>query len=145
VTLEAALALQSTADLPQAVCLLDAVPWPRTLEAASELLALPFSSLRAEPSACNSNGSIRPLLDSLSFSVDDIMIVDASHCDPENPTDLLCTLLCGASSETRRSHFQRLMYLFFQDAFGMASLEAAPQTYTEFLSALEAQGDISRN
>lgn len=144
VTLEAAVALQAGAGAVAAVCLLDAVPWERTLAKARELAPLAFSSLRSEPSSCNASGSVVALLENIPFPVDDFRIVGATHCDPENPTDALCRLFCGGSSEARRAHYQRLLYLFFQDTFSIPSIEAAPGTYAAFLAELEAAGSVVR-
>ncbi len=145
VTFEAAVALQAGAVVPAAVCLLDAVPWERTLAKARELAPVAFSSLRSEPSSCNASGSVVSLLERIYFPVDDVRIVGASHCDPENPTDALCRLFCGGSSDARRAHYQRILYLFFQDAFGMKSLETAPGTYAKILAELEAAGSVVRS
>ena len=144
VTQEAALALQRSGDQPAAVCLLDAVPWDRTLDTAPQLQALAFLSLRSEPSSCNASGSVRSLLGRFSFPVEDVRIVGASHCDPENPTDALCTLFCGGTSGSRRTYYQRLMFLFFKDALGVPLLESPPQTYAAFLAELDAAGAVVR-
>jgi hypothetical protein len=99
-----------------------------------------MSSLRSEPSSCNSNGAVLDLLNGLAFPVEDVLIIDGTHCDPENPTDGLCNLPCGQASPQRQAIYQRLMYLFFQDAFGLASAEQPGETYEAAVQELESQG-----
>lgn len=125
-----------------ALCLLDAVPWDRTVTRAASLRPLSFASIRSEPSACNANGSVVGLIDSVTFPADDIRIVGATHCDPENPTDWQCTLFCGGTSSQRRAIYQRLLYLFFQDAFKLRSVEPSPTTFWDALLQYEDAGSI---
>lgn len=113
----------------EALLLLDAVPWSRTLSVAGALEIPYFASLRSDPSACNAAGSVVALLSRLAFPSLDVRLVGATHCDPENPTDLLCAFGCGGTSATRRSLYQRLQYLFLQDALGVPSVESPPDTY----------------
>jgi pimeloyl-ACP methyl ester carboxylesterase len=143
ISFEAAIDLQNTGKTPAALVLLDAVPWNRTLARAGELVQLPMSSLRSEPSSCNSNGAVLDLLNGLAFPVEDVLIIDGTHCDPENPTDGLCNLPCGQASPQRQAIYQRLMYLFFQDAFGLASAEQPGETYEAAVQELESQGQIT--
>jgi len=72
---------------------------------------------------------VTQLLSGLSFPSDDVRLVRATHCDPESPTDALCALFCGGTSASRRWGYQRLLYLFFQDALGVPSVESRPDTY----------------
>jgi len=145
VSFEAALGLQSSVFPASALCLLDAVPWPRTVRTADALEEAPFCSLRSEPSACNNHGSVLKLLERLDFAAADIRIAGATHVDPENPTDLLAALVCGGTSDYRRGVYQRLMYLFFQDAFGMQSVETEHMTYEAALIELVSGGDVHLN
>jgi pimeloyl-ACP methyl ester carboxylesterase len=127
-----------------AVFLLDAVPWRSTLEAAPTLMPLALGSLRSEPAPCNAQGAVRELLQAISFPVDDLLLVGATHCDPENPTDALCRWFCGGSTAIKRSLYRRLMVLFFQDAFDMPPVELVFVDYGATLEWLEGQGLIAR-
>ena len=127
-----------------ALCLLDAVPWDRTLGKASSLRPLVFASLRSEESPCNFQGKVTVLLDRLTFPTEDVQIVGGKHCDAENPTSAACWLLCGRGSKERQRLYQRLMYLFFQDALGVVSIEEEPETYQSFLETLESRGAVLR-
>lgn len=141
VSFEAAIESQRQPERTAALCLLDAVPWTRTTGRAADLpSAVAFCSLRSGPSACNANNSVLDLLADMAFPVEDIRVVNGSHCDPENPSDLGCSLFCGGSDDVARDVYQRLMYLFFQDAFGIASVEAAPEDYSVALANYETGG-----
>lgn len=139
ISFEAAIDLQNTGQPPASLVLLDAVPWDRTIARAGTLEQLPVSSLRSEPSSCNNNGAVLDLLNGLAFAVEDVLIIDGTHCDPENPTDGLCNVPCGQASPQRQAIYQRLMYLFFQDAFGLASAEQPAETYEATVQELESQ------
>ena len=143
VSFEAAIRARTSGYPVAALCLLDAVPWSRTLLRAPDLQALEFCSLRSEPAPCNSNGSVLDLLKALIFPVTDVLIVNATHVDPENPTDLPGVLFCGGTNPARRAIYQRLMYLFFQDAFQIESVENPPETYAEELENLRIQGRVA--
>ena len=127
-----------------ALCLLDAVPWARTLDKASGLMPLAFASLRSEETPCNFQGEILTLLDRLIFPCEDVQIVGAKHCDVENPTNGACRVLCGGSSKEGQRLYQRLTYLFFQDALGIISIEEKQDTYESFLGALESRRAVLR-
>lgn len=142
VSFEAAIELQQQGRQAAAVVLLDAVPWDRTLEQASDLAAMPLVSLRSEPANCNANGRVLELLRALTFPAADVRIVGATHCDPENPTDMLCTLVCGGGSRDAQQTYQRLLYLFFQDAFAIPSAELQPETWQQALAAMVADGIV---
>jgi pimeloyl-ACP methyl ester carboxylesterase len=141
---EATVRSQVTSLPVRALVLLDAVPWRSTLEAAPGLAPLDLASFRSEPSACNADGSVRGLLAALCFPVDDLRLVDATHCDPESPTDVLCRWACGGSTLPRRHLYRRLMYLFFQDALDLPSVEPLPADYEETLARLEDAGRVVR-
>ena len=145
VSFEAAVKTQEGPASVAAVCLLDAVPWDRTLERAVDLRPMPLASIRSEPGPWNLNGRVLALLNRLPFAVEDIRIVGASHCDPENPTDLLGQLACGTSTEEHRAIYQRLMYLFFRDALKAHRLEQEGETYADALQRLQAAGLVSRS
>lgn len=127
-----------------ALNLLDAVPWSRTTAAAPALSPLGLASLRSEPSSCNANGSVLGLLGGLRFASEDVRIVGATHCDPENPSDFFCRLVCGGGSTARQTTYQRLMYLFFRDSFNIPEVAGEAQTYQGLLNSLQTAGAVRR-
>ncbi len=145
VVFEAAVKARSQHVPAAALCLLDAYPLGSTLQKARSLKILPFASLRSEPGVCNHDGKVTVLLDRLRFEVEDVRIVGAGHCDAENPTDLACSVPCGdRSHEEQTGIYQRLMYLFFQGALDVPSVERNPETYEALLETLEAEGSAVR-
>ena len=144
VAFEAAVEAQARNIAVGGLCLLDAVPWNRTFNRASTLAPTPFASFRSEPGVCNFQGEVRALLHQLSFSTEDVLITGSHHCDAENPTDRTCVAVCWGKSSKGQHLYQRLMYLFFQDAFEVASVEKVSTNYGEVLQALELQGAIGR-
>lgn len=134
-----AISIEATIELDQmdedinALMLLDGVPWTRTLDRAGELQEVAFASARSEPAACNADGSIRQFLARLPFVTSDILVVDASHCDPENPTDLLCRLACGGSRDQARTVYQELIQTFLGDAL----LIPSANNQSEFAASVE--------
>jgi dienelactone hydrolase len=139
-----ALAFEAACGAPvRAVVLLDAVPWKRTFEAAPKLPGTRLLSLRSEPSACNSGGSVRRLLASLGFASDDVRIVGGTHCDAEDPTDSLCRTFCGGTSEPARSAYRRLFYLFLGDALDAPPAGGSPGEWAEALRRGGADGSLA--
>lgn len=122
----------------QALCLLDAVPWESTLHMARRFKPMPVCSLRSDPSPFNLLGRVQRLLDRLSFPVEDIWIRGASHSDPENPTSPFVQLLAGLSRPEYQALYQRLMYLFFQDSFGIGAKDPSLPSYRDVLQELVA-------
>jgi hypothetical protein len=112
VALEAAADPQPEGSAIRAIALLDAVPWDRTLEAAPKVEVSHILSLRSEPSACNADGSVLRLLALLKGSHDDVRIVGATHCDPEDPTTFPCRLFCGGSNPAAQALYRELLALF---------------------------------
>ena len=126
----------------QAVCLLDAVPWDRTLSLARRFKPMSLCSLRSDPSPFNRLGRVQRLLERLSFPVEDIWIRGASHSDPENPTSTFVQLLAGVSHPEHQAVYQKLMYLFFEDAFGIKSKDPFLPSYRDVVRELSEQGQI---
>lgn len=123
VSFEAAAKLAAGGEGVAALVLLDAVPWPRTLEVAETLPRFLLASFRSEPAGCNADGQVVELLAALSFPVEDIRIVGATHCDPESPTNVLCRAACGGASTDGRETYRRLMHAFLAEAMGARALE----------------------
>ncbi len=123
ISLEAAIELAQAGEDIAALMLLDGVPWARTVDRAADLPELAFASVRSEPTACNGEGAIHDVLARLPFPTEDILVVGGSHCDPENPTDLLCRIACGGSSEQARAAYQELIGAFLGDALAAPDAE----------------------
>jgi len=121
ISFEAAIELADAGEPVSAVMLLDGVPWSRTLARAGQLRDVAFASVRSEPSDCNANGAILDLLAGLAFATEDLRIVGASHCDPEDPTDCVCELVCQGSTAEARAAYQELLAAFLHDVFGTAT------------------------
>jgi pimeloyl-ACP methyl ester carboxylesterase len=143
ISFEAAVDLAHVGADVSAVVLLDTVPWSRTVDRAGALRDTAFVSLRSEPSACNANGNILDLLDGLSIAAQDLLVVGGSHCDPENPTDLLCELACGGSNNEARRVYQELLYAFLRDALPAPDL-GDTMGFTAVLERLIAEGRVVR-
>lgn len=124
------------------VCLLDAVPWARTLDRAADFPHIDLASFRSEPAACNANGEVLVLLENLPFQTDDVLVVGGTHCDPENPTDLACPFACGASSERARLLYRQLLYAFMRDVLEAPVLEDGSESFADTLDRLEDEGKI---
>jgi pimeloyl-ACP methyl ester carboxylesterase len=144
VSFEAAIDAQSTPTPVAAVCLLDAVPWERTIARAVEFPALPFASWRSEPAPCNADGEVRLLLARLPFPTEDVLIVGGTHCDPENPSDAACALACGCSTPERQSLYQQFLYLFVHEALHAPNVPSQPASYQAALDEAAAKGLIVR-
>ena len=123
ISLEAAIELAEAGESVDALMLLDGVPWARTVDRAADLPELAFASVRSEPSACNAEGAIGGVLSRLPFATEDILVVGGSHCDPENPTDLLCRIACGGNNEQARAAYQELVGAFLGDALAAPDAE----------------------
>jgi acetyl esterase/lipase len=142
IAFEAGVDSQRTPAPAAAVLLLDAVPWTRTLARAGELPPMPLATLRADPSSCNATGSVRDLLDGLLMPALDVSVLAASHCDPENPSDGLCGLVCTPAQPERQALFQQLAYLFLREALRAPAVEADVPGYLAALQALAAEGRV---
>jgi pimeloyl-ACP methyl ester carboxylesterase len=141
ISFEAAIDLADAGEAVQAVMLLDGVPWARTLERAGELHNVAFGSARSAPAPCNAQGQILDLLDGLSFSTVEILVAGGTHCDPENPTDWLCRLLCDGSDEQARAVYQKLLYAFLFDALDVPDVGVFVG-FAAVVEQLEAEGRI---
>ncbi|MBU0638650.1 MAG: alpha/beta fold hydrolase [Planctomycetes bacterium] len=138
---EAAIELAEAGESVDALMLLDGVPWARTVDRAGELPDLAFASVRSEPTACNAEGAIRDVLARLPFATEDILVVGGSHCDPENPTDLLCRIACGGSNEQARAAYQELIGAFLGDALAAPNAEIS-HGFAATIDRLAAAGRV---
>jgi pimeloyl-ACP methyl ester carboxylesterase len=138
VSFEATTELQRSGMGPLALVLLDAVPYASTLAKAPALEPLPLLSLRSEPGACNANASVGRLVERMTFVVSDLRIVGATHCDPENPSDISCEIVCGRSEESNRETYLKLTDVFLRNVFGRDGPEAS--SFERFVRRLERRG-----
>ena len=76
------------------------------VEAAKEL-RIPCVALLAEPSRCNANGNATGILAGLTGPLLVLRVRDASHTDPEQPTDWLAETVCGMADPARHAVFER--------------------------------------
>jgi dienelactone hydrolase len=143
-SLEATAWSQQTEHPVTALVLLDAVPWRSTISAARELDLPSIASFRSEPSSCNAQGSVREALRELPNAVEDILIVGATHCDPESPTDLGCRLVCDGSGALQRYLYRKLMLSFLQESLNMPAVDPLSVSYGRTVSWLEQQGLVVR-
>lgn len=141
---EAAVDLQATGTPVAALLLLDAVPWERTLARAPQFSnsATAIASLRCEPSACNRDGDVLRLLATLATPVEDVLVVGATHCDAENPTDSTCTTFCGGVGEAQQRVIQTLLYHFVRDALNAPVISGEEETYADLKAGLANAGQV---
>lgn len=84
-----------------AVVGLDAVDDDDLGRDAARRVSAPTLRLVGEPSACNASGNGRDW--SMGGTDWLVEVPGASHCDFENPTDSLCTMVCGAEDAARQA------------------------------------------
>jgi pimeloyl-ACP methyl ester carboxylesterase len=140
IAFEATIDLADAGEAVSAVMLMDAVPWERTVELAGELRNAAFASVRSEPGACNADGQVFELLNGLAFATEDVLVVGASHCDPENPTNVLCKLGCRGSDGLAQEAYQELLYAFLYEALAAPELDAT----VSFEAAVERLAEEDR-
>jgi dienelactone hydrolase len=68
------------------------------VRAASQLTS-PAVVLLAEPSSCNLYGSGRSIAEAVPGLLRSVLLRGASHCDFEGPSNRLCRVVCGNSSD----------------------------------------------
>ena len=144
IAFEAAVALQQRGEGPAALFLLDAVPWESTIACAANLEELPMAAPRSEPAPCNAWNSFAGLRSRLGFNVEDVRIVGATHCDAENPTDLLCVLACGGTTRQGRAAYRDLFYAFLAENLAGPLFSDPEPGYEETLDALRDAGTVAR-
>ncbi|MCK6458388.1 MAG: alpha/beta fold hydrolase [Planctomycetes bacterium] len=106
----------------RALLLLDAVPWPETLDAAKRLgPPLAVASLRSEPSASNARGAVARLVEAFPFPITDAKVKGASHIDAEYPTDALARTFAGPLHPECQEIYHRLLLAFFEQQLGAAA------------------------
>jgi predicted dienelactone hydrolase len=91
----------------RAVALLDPVDSGGLGEAALGTLRAPTTWSWSEPSACNAFGSAEDLHALAGAPKRGLDLIGATHCDPEEPSDVGCLLICGGDSEPMRELYRR--------------------------------------
>ena len=74
----------------------------------------PTAMTWSEPSSCNANGSAIALYAASPAPKRGVKIVSGTHCDPEDPTNLLCTLVCGNASAARQALYRKNVTGWFE-------------------------------
>ena len=102
----------------------------RSAAQAARALNKPGVVLRALPGSWNAMGGARRMLGDLSGPVLALRVEQATHCDPENPTDWLAEMACGKTEPNRRKVFEAyavaaLRAVFFADKAALDRLRAA--------------------
>jgi pimeloyl-ACP methyl ester carboxylesterase len=97
--------------------------------AAAKGLRIPCAVLLAEPCHCNANGNANQIVAGLSGPLFALRVRNATHTDPEQPTDWLAELACGEADPERHAIFERyalavLKTVFFRDTPSLATLAA---------------------
>ena len=73
---------------------------------AASNMQSPAIVMLAEPSLCNLMTSGRAIADALPRRWRTVDVTDASHCDFEDPTNNLCQVMCGRSSDAAREEIR---------------------------------------
>ena len=103
------------ADTPGVVGFVGLDPFDRTMPDEAEHLGLAAAArlrtevllLRAPPSRCNGDASAAPWATALPALWRDELIVGASHCDFESPTNWICRLACGDPEPAREQRVRQ--------------------------------------
>ena len=89
-------------------------------KAAAALIKAPVTIIRAEPGACNSAGNAAAIFGALTGPRLSVQVIKGTHCDPEWPSGILCTLACGATDTTRQARFRRYAMATLDHVLGCA-------------------------
>jgi dienelactone hydrolase len=73
---------------------------------AASRMQSPAIVMLAEPSLCNLMTSGRAIADALPMRWRTVDVTDASHCDFEDPTNNVCQVMCGRSSDATREEIR---------------------------------------
>ncbi|MDP1827343.1 MAG: hypothetical protein Q8L48_28975 [Archangium sp.] len=117
-----------------AVVLYDPVENSNLGTPVASTVASPTLFLFAEPATCNSQGNAVPWFTAMPGPKARLKVVNANHCDPQEPISGICTFGCGgaaATSTVRSAIFKRYAVDFFERYLlgqTMPCLEATAQT-----------------
>ena len=97
---------------------------------AAKGLPIPCAVMQAEPSRCNADGNSKQMVAGLSGPLFALRVRNATHSDPEQPTDWLAEVVCGKTDPARHAIFERyalavLKSVFFGHAPALATLATA--------------------
>ena len=81
---------------------------------AMPLITVPAAITYSEDNACNANGSARVLYAAAVPVKRGVKIVGATHCDPLDPAEFACGLICGASTPARQESYRRYVTGWFE-------------------------------
>lgn len=116
-----------------AVVLLDAVDSNSLGVTAAAMVTAPTIFLFAEPSSCNQQGNATGWFTAMGTPKARLKVVNANHCDPQEPISGLCTIGCGGAAMTstvRSAIYKRYAVDFFKRyllGLTMPCLEATAQ------------------
>jgi hypothetical protein len=104
---------------------------------AAPSIKVPVTFVRAKPAQCNSDGNAAAMFAGLTAPALTVEVTNATHCDPEWPSDPACGLLCGFDDDTRRTRFVR---------YAMATLDfvlMCDATMADWLGGTSAKADTA--
>ncbi len=122
------------------MCSLEGVPWDRTIDQVKNIEPMNILVLRAEPCLCNYHWNVLRYVRELKFSVDDVKVNGAHHCDAENPTSIGCMSICGSSHEKYRRLFKIITYLYLRDTLDAPKFE--PKSFVEVMNEMQKDGKV---
>lgn len=99
-----------------AVMLFDPVDNSNLGVMAVSMVTAPTIFLFAEPAQCNSQANAVPWFTAMTGPRARLKVVNANHCDPQEPISGICTIGCGgmgATSTARQAVFKRYALAFF--------------------------------
>ncbi len=104
---------------------------------AMPLIHVPVAINYSEPHSCNDQGSAATLYNAGNPQKRGVKIVNANHCDPEDPTNFLCTLVCGSQNSTRMYRYRKYMTGWFEYYLH------CDESYEPWVFGSEVQSDIN--
>lgn len=125
VTAEALMLATATGDNrapPAAILMLDPV-WNARAAQVLASLNIPVRVLAAPAAGCNAQG--RALAWSAARALATDIVDNATHCDAESPSDLLCTLACGGPNSERQRQFLDSALAFVSSVLGSAATRSS--------------------
>lgn len=113
---------------PTAILMLDPVWNARAAQVLSSL-NIPVRVLAAPAAACNAQGRALASPAARALAVD--IVDNATHCDAESPSDLLCTLACGGPNSERQRQFLDSALAFVRGVLGSAATRTSLSQATQ--------------
>ena len=97
-----------------AVMLFDPVENTNLGTAVTSMVNSPTLFLFAEPSACNSQANATGWFTAVPGAKARLKVVNANHCDPQEPVSSSCVAFCGVAAATSTAIFKRYAVDFFK-------------------------------